>query len=515
MYSLLIADDESIIRQGLKCIIDWDSLSFTNIYEAANGIEALDAIMKYNPDVVLMDIRMPKLTGLELVKQVREHGYSGIVVIISGYSDFSYAKEAIALGVEYYLTKPVEEEELLDIMKKVIAKLEAEQAKEKLLSNYRDKAKDHILKEILTGNMSEVSFDLNDINIAAKQYQVIIYEKYSHKKDDICYSFEELLRVTNHDNSTFDSVQMDGKQVILLKGEYALSRFQGFLERYERKEKPQKGSPLDSIFIAYGSVVDSIEEISMSYKAALTLLSRRFFCAKHQHTLGYHELPAKNSKVFALTENVLNSYCDSLVNYLQASNRPMILELLKELETDLTCCEEDTSKIKLFLADMYLLIKEKIYHLYSNSSIPFRTNSIMIDAINQKYYLYEIIDLFVEQFDMIMKYIGTPSRESTIDSIVHYIKHNYMNNIKLETIAPLFGYNSSYLGKIFNKKTGLSFNSYVDTIRIRESQKLLKNEPLKVYEIAEKVGYQNVDYFHMKFKKYTGMSPAEYRKSQK
>lgn len=89
-----------------------------------------------------------------------------------------------------------------------------------------------------------------------------------------------------------------------------------------------------------------------------------------------------------------------------------------------------------------------------------------------------------------------------------------MDNLKLETLAPLFGYNSAYLGKIFTKKVGKSFNSYLDRVRIEQSKILLEDETSKVYEIAERIGYKNVDYFHKKFKKYVGESPAEYRKQK-
>lgn len=100
-----------------------------------------------------------------------------------------------------------------------------------------------------------------------------------------------------------------------------------------------------------------------------------------------------------------------------------------------------------------------------------------------------------------------------MDEVLYYIHHNYKENLKLENIAPLFGYSSSYLGKVFSKKLGINFNSYVDQVRIDEAKKLLSQEALKVYEIAEQVGYSNVDYFHKKFKKYEGTSPAEYRKN--
>ena len=142
-----------------------------------------------------------------------------------------------------------------------------------------------------------------------------------------------------------------------------------------------------------------------------------------------------------------------------------------------------------FLTDLYLSIKEKIFHLYHNADIAFPSNAEIIEFINEKYYLYEIVLFFTEQFEMIIRAIGNPSSESVMDDIIHYIEHNYMDNIKLENIAPLFGYNSSYLGKIFTKKVGEGFNVFVDKIRIEHSKELLINSSMKVYEIAEKVGY--------------------------
>ena len=113
---------------------------------------------------------------------------------------------------------------------------------------------------------------------------------------------------------------------------------------------------------------------------------------------------------------------------------------------------------------------------------------------------------------MIIRAIGNNSTESIFDDILFYIKHNYQKSLKLETLAPLFGYNSSYLGKLFSQKTGLSFNSYLDELRIAEAANLLVNTSMKVHEISAQVGYKNVDYFHQKFKKQKNVSPAEYRK---
>ncbi len=135
-----------------------------------------------------------------------------------------------------------------------------------------------------------------------------------------------------------------------------------------------------------------------------------------------------------------------------------------------------------------------------------------MDFIQNKSYLFEVTQFMGEQFEMIMRCTGSYSRESVVEDIINYIDHNYMENLRLEFIALLFGYNSSYLGKIFKQKTGHSFNTYLDMVRIENAKRLLAQGNLKVYEIAKKVGYTSADYLHIKFRKYMGETPAEYRR---
>lgn len=516
MYTIFIADDELIIRQGLRCIIDWSSLGFEIIGEASNGSDALHFILAHRPDVALLDIRMPKMLGLDVVKQAREQGYDGKIIILSGFTDFKYAQAAIRYGVEYYLTKPIDEDELLETMQEIACQFEEKNKKEYALNQYRDKAKAMVLYDIMSNQADFEQLRSMDMCPDADQYQVVIYEKYSHNTERSSYRFSDLLKVTNEDNSSYDNITIDNNEVLLLKGSFILQKFQEFLERYERDQKPQTNSPLDSLFITYGRTVSCLEDIHISYEEALLLLQRRFFCEHHQHTIGFEQLPSQDEEtIYEIGPDTLQHYCELLIGYIQAAKRNQVAETLRELEENLYNSSETIPKIKLFLTDLYLSIKEKLSHLYHNANIPFPSNSNIIDFIRNKYYLYEIILYFTEQFEMIMRAIGNPSSDSVMDDIIHYIEHNYMNNIKLENIAPLFGYNSSYLGKIFNKKVGVGFNVFIDKVRINHSKDLLINTDLKVYEIAEKVGYRNVDYFHTKFKKYVEQSPAEYRKQNK
>lgn len=510
METVFIADDEQAIREGLKCIIDWEAYGFTVCGDASNGVDALSQITALNPSLVLIDIRMPKMQGIEVIEAARARGFTGKIIIISGYSDFKYAQSAIRQGVDFYLTKPVDEDELASIIEQVHKSILDEKKTTQVLHHYREKAKKEILDDLVTGHADIELINTAEMNLMADIYQVVIYEQYMRDADTMPYQFSELLRVTNNGSFTFDHILKNGKNVIILKGTYALDKFQRFLDHY--KAIPQKDSPLDTLFLAYGCPVKKLSEISLSYSQAETLISRRFFCKYGQHTVGHDALPDFAVRDKTLDNAKMNEYCTIITNYIQAFNRKMIAETLNQITEYLYDVREDINAVKLFLTDMFLQIKENINRIYSTVTIPFPTNSEIIESIDSQFYLYEIMQYLTSQFELIMSSIGTSSRDSILDDIIFYIDHNFQTNIKLETIAPLFGYNSAYLGKIFSKTVGENFNNYVDHIRIEEAKKLIMQNKLKVYEISEQVGYKNVDYFHKKFKKYVGVSPAEYRK---
>lgn len=510
MIKVFIADDEAIILEGLKYIIDWSELGFTICGEANNGEDALNSIMELKPDLVLLDIRMPKLQGTEIVELSRAKGFKGHFIILSGFSDFKYAQTAIRYGVEFYLTKPIDEDELYSAVNTVKENILAEHKHATTMNHYREKAKYTILRDILLNSGDVSSINLQEFNLSAAEFQVVIYENYNQDTYNLLYNFSDLLKVTNQGNNSFDHIKIHEKNIILLKGAFTLNHFNNFLNHY--KKSPQKGSPLDSLFMAYGRKVDKVEDIHYSYEDALSLMHRRFFCEQNQHAMGYKQLPQFNAASFEISAAETSRYSKLLCSYIQSYNRRMIDDTLNTLKKDIYFTKAALSDIKLFLTDIYLLVKENINHIYSTINIPFPTNSSVINFIDGRYYLYEILLFFSEQFKMIVNAIGNFSSDSVLDDVVHYINHNYRENIKLDTIAPLFGYNSSYLGKIFNKKIGENFNSFIDHVRINHSKELLLQKNLKVYEVSELVGYKNVDYFHKKFKKYVGESPAEFRK---
>lgn len=377
---------------------------------------------------------------------------------------------------------------------------------------YRQKARNAVIEDILNGTTQVSDQILTDLHLDADTYQVVVCVNYNHMGQDVRSHFADMLHLANQDNQFFDYITLQQSDVLLLKGTYAIGKFDALLQQYEQEKTVQKWSPLDAFFITYGRYVHSTNDIPLSFRDACTLLDRRFFSTRGQHIMGYERLALSQTTDITMNAALLAEYSSCLTNYIQTFSRNGISSTLNELQKKLCEVSEPIDNIRLFLIDLYLSIKEKMRHLYPNAPIPYAGNADMIRLIQSKHYLYEILQFFMEQFEAMISATGHSSRESVLDDILHYINHNYADNITLENIAPLFGYNSSYLGRIFSRKMGETFNSYVDHVRIDRSKELLQQEDSRIYTIAERVGYRNADYFHIKFKKYVGMSPAEYRK---
>lgn len=378
---------------------------------------------------------------------------------------------------------------------------------------YRLMLHDAVIRNLLLGNADIKRLAPSKFHLDASAYQVAVCEEHPVNDGDVTCRFSDFMRELNFEDRTYDIVSLDSQGVVLLKGKSAIRKFHEAVTRYQDEQHLQEDSSPEHFLIACGKDVSSLADIFHSYQEARLLLSRRFFWQEGQYVADFNSTPPHMPKnPPAAGKPLMEEYVTSLLNYIQSFNRDAISETMQELYLKLCASSHSVYYTRLFLADIFLQIKERMNFLYSNSSIPFPSNSEIIRTIEEKLFLYEILRFLTEQIEVIMSSIGNYTRESVLDNILRYINHNYANNITLENIAPLFGYNSSYLGKIFNNHMGQNFNSYVDHIRIEKSKELLLKGNMKVYNIAESVGYKNVDYFHIKFKKYVGLSPMEFRK---
>jgi len=505
MLKLYIADDEEIVRQGLKKIIDWEEHGFELCGEAGNGLQAYNDIRHLDPDLVLLDIRMPKLEGLDLASQLREEGFAGRIIILSGYSEFRYAQEAIRCDVDSYLTKPIDEDELLKLAIEIRQTLQKKKLHTEHVSYYQEKAKHRILEEMIgeeRPSLASLKYSIGDLNLQADLYQVLIIEARSLEIDPFYLLCEDLKIPVN--SNYVEQLKSDNYQVVLLKGEFVIGRFLAFVSRIDLSSKK-------NYFIATGHGVTGLNDIYFSYHEALAVYERRFFMNEGLFYAGKEELPPNDSLVNLITAKESRSIGSDLYELIKLHHTKDLKDRLESLKDELLVSKNSPDSVKSLLSGIYLNIVHEFRKNYGSYNLTFLTNTEIIRKIHEYNYLNHIFVFFESELLRMVNTISSVGSDNIVDEIIDYIKYHYEEDIKLKTLAPKFGYNSSYLGKIFTRKIGTGFNDYLHKTRTDVAKHLLLNKKYKVYEVSQIVGYKNVDYFHLKFKQFCSCTPNEYR----
>lgn len=502
---ILLVDDEIDVLMGLKSIIDWQSLGIETCLTTSSSVEALEIIKNEIPDLVIIDINMPVHTGIDIIKITRENNFHGHFFILSGVSDFYYAQEAIRYGATMYLTKPVDEDELYLGLEKSIKEIKKSREQSNFYDNYFDTAKYEILKNIIIGDIPENQNLLKTY----ETYQVLLFHDHINNQNnkDTDFDFATMFEIFYNEDIFFETLKINNQKFALLIGEKTIKRFAYLVNYYDKNI--EKKSPLDSIFLIYGNVVKKIDDIHISYEEVLTLLDYRFFTDKNKHTLGFELIEEKKK---TLTNKKIENqffYSHKLVENIKANGKNTMNELLKDLKEIFLHNNYDEKFIKNFMIDIFISVRESLKA--EGFEIPVESNFSITNTINNIMFIHELFYYLNKQFTVLINSISTNKEVDIIEIILNYIDNNFNKDLTLDNIAKVYNYNTAYLGKLFTKKVGTNFNSYVEKIRIEEAKKLLLLEDLKIYEVSEKCGYKNVDYFNRKFKNYTGLSPSKYK----
>lgn len=510
MYKLLIVDDEHIVREGLKIIIEWNDYGFQVCGEAVDGKDGVNKILELEPDLVLMDIKMPGLQGIDAIEEVRKKGYNGKIILLTGYSEFEYAQSAIKLGVSYYLLKPIDEDELIEAVAKIYKELQEEDK----IKNYINKSKKHIqndtIRNIVTQEESiddlRKEVETGNFNFNFNSYQVAILVA-NIKKSSSHMDIEECCNKIIKDINDVELFVHEDMLVLVLKGRTVgeavdeLNMVCGYMT-----EKLNE----DSAFIALGRTVSDIMEAYISYNDARTIMDKRFLyenlkvaaLERINHT---GELKGQKSK---------EADIDRIYTAVEVGDGEKLNQAFCEMDLFFKQSGFSAEKIKGMCVNYFIELKDKIVLNYEEYKDSIPSKDSVIHKIYEKRNLFELLEYLKSEFINISRKISNTNSENTMKRILNYIQKNYNKELKLELLAEIFNYNSAYLGKMFKNYTGESFNVYLDKVRINTAKELLLNNDLKVYQVSEKVGISNIDYFYSKFKKYVGVSPKEFRNSK-
>lgn len=517
MYKVLIVDDEQAIREGLATLLDWESLGYQVIDTAANAIEAKHKYEICSPDLMIVDIRMPGRNGLELIQELLEEDPELRIIILSGYADFSYAKRAMSYGISDYLLKPIDEDELQQCLSSLSTELDARVTYRKKDAAVKKWNQEMLVQSLLIESspqtVSNVESSVKEFGLIWSAYQVVLIRLFLQDNTDNGPStvVKSMLTASFDEHKWGIVFSLDSYLGVLIQ-----PSFQKELTRKLMVQNIQEtvGSLGLECIISAGNIVEDFNKIPLSYHSALERMKDHFFyeesgmvgpdSIKLKAGLG---LPIKPEEV----DRGLESIEERLYFAIDVGSNDVISSLIREIGGLMIAAQYSQMAVK----SRYIRM---VSHLFNKLSLQHKS----------LYFLHSEVD---EQLEQIYKYTTLPALQAHITKLItdytsrivrddtevlikrllNLIHRHYVENLKLDTLAEVFSYNSAYLGKLFKSSTGLSFNSYHDKVRIDKAKELL-DQGFKIHQAAHEVGFSDVDYFREKFKKLEGISPSEYRR---
>lgn len=527
MFKTLIVDDELYTREGLKILINWQELGFEICGQAENGEQAFEDIKVAKPDLIITDIKMPLMNGLELIKKVNEETeLNAKFIVLSGYNEFEYAKEAMRFGVKNYILKPIEREELMTVVKEIYEELNEERNSKEanliavnalLEINLKTILKYTANKESMDNVMRFLNVDYNEhfsyIMLEVENGNCQVNEKLYD--DNNYYIIRDFLLEILGEEYKFNILKEDSHKCNVIN--YGIIVTDKLLEKYESDlhsfaeliflQLTKKLNKKTNIYV--GKTVSELLLLRESYDSAIFTCNVKI-CKKDCGIVYYDEIKdIPVSKDFNERFNF-----DYLVEAIENNNAVEIEGIINRFLT-----EQVSNPIDLKLLQL------KIYYLvYQIVGIVSKMNGDTTEIL--KYSLKLNFDKFIT-FDDIMdsikgfsehcaKFINNlRQNQSTgiLYDIERYIHENYCKRITIKEVANHFYINSAYLGQIFKKKYGISFIDYLHQYRMTKAKELLRHTDFKIYEISEKLGYKSPDNFIEKFEKSNGTTPLQYRKA--
>ncbi|WHH61122.1 response regulator [Petroclostridium sp. X23] len=529
MKKVLIADDEFLVRVGLKTTINWEENGFIVIGEAKNGKEAIDFFEKFDPDILLTDIRMPIIDGLELIQKLKEKKKTLKAVILSHYDDFVYAQEAIKIGASQYILKSdLSSDNLLAILKKLSDEIDTIQEKTNTPYNQsdiqnmnNDQYNRMLMKRFITGDFEstdELAGILEEASKTFKHHSFAIAVASIKYKDNTHYEKDKELFAKTINN--ISSQVFDGRDFFQIS----------FVEDKR------------ITYLLNMEIQDNVRENQEKIIHLMMLLEKnikQFLDIKL--TIGISEIGSEVDKLPQLLKQaeIAQKHCffelSEIMIYQQGmlikkeSSPKVSLEVLKSYVRlfDIEKIEKYINAIftQLYAAKRIDYVKDVFIDLLSYGKIiAIELNLMNQSSLNETKFRYgnfeqlhtfEAVKKYVlDIYHALVNYKGDHEKYSyVISKSIEYIKNNYFKNIALSDVAEYVEMSRSYLSLLFKQETGINFSNFLTNYRIEKSKELLTGSNLKVYEIAEKVGFDNPYYFSRVFKETIGITCKEFKKN--
>lgn len=530
---IIIADDEPKICKLITKLVDWKSMDMEIVAIAHDGIEALSAINEHKPDIVITDIRMPGYDGLELIHRGQECSPETEFVIISGYRQFEYAKNAIRYGVKNYLLKPIKTNELLDTLEKIKnnytkkhTTISNEEKFQLLMENNRTEKRQSFLREILSENASSASgFSIEAINESYfYQFQKGSFQTAVIKIDgldcsitmetDYIYGKIKDFVTGKLKEICYDSACMPDSSFFYILMNYqdnSAKEVRSTLKRFLSSLLCQKEVLHNiNITMGLGSVQKSIEAVPLSLKTARLAVEQRLILGTNILLDESHL--AQSSEGTAIFHEFNKRFSTAIDRLNEREIADSFSYLKQQFQEARNISGHDILQFAKELAQLYFVAMQRNNFTISNKE---QFLSQLYKTLDSQNSWQNILSLLYKTISASFKAsCNTQKQEANkpIREARNYIKTNLKSNLSLEQISAVAGFNASYFSSLFKKETGSTISEYIIQVRMERAKELLKETDWNISVICEEVGYNDLKNFNKNFKKYTGLRPNEFRK---
>ena len=538
MYKILLVDDEILVRDAIRENIDWGKLDCELIGDCENGKQAVEFVKTHEVDIVLTDILMPYMDGMELSHFLHDNYPDVLIVIFSGFGEFEYAKKAIQYNVSEYMLKPVTAMELTKVIENMKEKLDSRKKEQRKMESLtqvsqdyhknanviRSKALDCLVKCTREVQVSLDELERMGITFQAASYRVAVFDidTYSEMYQmDMDKQQESALMAFVLFNVGDEIVVQEKAGVVYQEGNnrvciiFAGNRTKEFSENIHRicheiQKKVKEVIGLETS-IGIGSWVRSPYELIYSYRLAAKAIDYRYLLGGN--LLFDMEEKKTDNSIFLIND------LETLTEAIKSGDRRLMEETLGQIETEIKSALVEKSYACIYLQQVIRAIGNTCQSLSEEPEKIIAQREALLKAVTEQRMFSQaaaLVEKYAQEVFDELQELNSSSGQRQGMLAMDYIQKNYMDpSLSLNSICSYLNISTSYFSTIFKEMTGETFIEVLTRVRMEKAKELLENTTMKNYEIAEKVGFSDPHYFGISFKKITGKTPTEYAREKR
>lgn len=526
-YRVLLVDDEEEIRRGISKKIDWGSLGFQLVGEAGNGAEALELSEQLLPDLVLTDIKMPYMDGLELCQRLKHTLPAAKLIIFSGFDDFEYARQAIQSNVSEYILKPINAQELAAVLQRLKLQLDHQRQErlnaEMLLKKYEEALP--TLRELFYTRLIEGGIPPEQIAERGERYGITFPDGVwtaamlrlnkipeQTNQDSILLSLREFIKENfEMENSQIHSVLYHDAVVLLIYWKEGNRQYR-LVEELERLCALSENLLGTHITVGLGLSCGLVKDIHTSIDGAKAALD---YCAlTDSRIICIADLEPLRTDICTIEDFDQHA----LIHAVKIGTEEQIYEEIHKLGEYFRSSHLSLSQYQMFLLEAMVALIHVARSGGIEGEVLFGENFTGMVSIHDFRSLDDLMGWMTEHFLKLHKLLSHQRRDSawkTIDRAKTYILEHYGDcTISVEQLCSHLQLSPAYFSTLFKKEMGMSFIQYLTSVRMEHAADLLRHTDEKTYLIAEKTGYTDPNYFSYVFKRHYGKTPSKFRASQ-